>query len=84
MSAGVQFDELVASEAAAARAEVVRFAAEEYLSQGASWRRMKAAGDPATKPRPPSLAECRAMSRRIRLKRERQATHFNDTTDPYV
>jgi hypothetical protein len=89
VSAGFQFQTIRAVELVEARAEVVDFAVDDlWRSNLAAWERActEAArlGRPA--PQKPRLAfdlhHCRVESRRIRIKRERSETYFNQLTNP--
>jgi len=89
VSAGFQFQTLRAVELAEARAEVVDFAVDDLWKVNlAAWEKacVEAArlGKPA--PQKPRLAfdlhHCRVESRRIRIKRERATTYWNDLTNP--
>jgi hypothetical protein len=91
---------LAASEIADARAEVFEWAAElyedqlqtwhknmeSYLARKRAWERSGRAGIEPAKPKakPPTWEQCIAKSREIRIKRERDATYWNDTTNPYA
>jgi hypothetical protein len=93
-------ESVTAAESSAAREEVYEWAAELYedpqRAHEANWRTYqerrrkwersgRAAGEPAPlKPRPATWEECLAKSRQIRIKRERDATFYDDSTNPYV
>lgn len=88
MSERFHFSEVTAVESLDARDEVVGFAVELQADDLRSWERSCAEADRLGRPRPQKsrlafdLEHCRAESRRIRLKRERDATYFNDLTNP--
>lgn len=88
MSGGLAFTTLTAVELIDARAEVFDFAEELQQQDLKAYDKACKTADRAGKPRPqrPRLAFdldfAKAESRRIRLKRERDATHFNQLTNP--
>ena len=88
MSAAYQFAVLVALENAEARTEVIEFGHELHATDLAAWERGCQAADRAGKPRPERTRSsqdprwCREKSRAIRIKRERNETYFNQTTNP--
>lgn len=79
----VHFGELKAAENTAARAEVLQFADELHDSQGKTWRDLRSR-KAECKPHAPTPQECRDKSAEVRVMRERDATYFNDTTNPYA
>lgn len=86
MSRGYRFRSLVAVEGVDAREEVIGFAEELHTSDLAAWERACAAADRAGKPRPQRTVAsrdrewCRNKSRDIRVRRERNASYFNQLT----
>lgn len=78
----LRFESLTAAESIEARAEVVGWAEDLYVDQLRTWEVHKAT-DRRNRTRPPTLAECRAKSAEIRRKRERDATYFNQLTNPH-
>jgi hypothetical protein len=89
VSAGFQFQTIRAVELVEARAEVVDFAVEDlHWTNLAAWERSCAEAARLGKPAPQKprlafdLAHCRAESKRIRVKRERNTTYFNDLVNP--
>jgi hypothetical protein len=79
----VECSSIVAMEKVDARREVVEYAEELHREQLETHLHLKRTGQ-RTKSRPPTADECRAKSREIRIKRERDATHRNDSTNPYA
>lgn len=75
----VRFDTLVARESVDARTEVVEWAQELFVEQLHTYGERKRKRLPLK--RPPTKGECREKSREIRIKRERDATYWNDTTN---
>jgi hypothetical protein len=73
---------VVAMEKVDARREVVEYAEELLVDQRETWLHLKRTHQPC-KPYPATREQCRAKSREIRLKRERDATYRNDTTNPH-
>jgi len=89
VSVGYRFQTLRAVELVDARAEVIDFAVEDlHRPNLEAWER--ACDDAARKGKPApqrprlasDLALCRRESRRIRVKRERDAHYFNELTNP--
>lgn len=79
----VECSSIVAMEKVDARREVVEFAEDLHREQLETHLHLKRTGQ-RVKPQPPTAEECRAKSRQIRLKRERDATHYDDSTNPYT
>lgn len=75
----VVFGCLDAPELVEARTEVIEWAEELYLDQRETWRTRKRKGR-RNKPTAPSLRRCLDESRKIRLKRERDHTYWNQLT----
>jgi hypothetical protein len=88
VSAGHQFTELRAVALLDAREEVVGFAVDLHQQDLRAWERGVEIARNAGKPAPQKsrlafdLAHARTESRRIRLKRERDATYFNELVNP--
>jgi hypothetical protein len=88
-SGGYRFERLRAVEGAEARAEVIDFAVEDlHRPNLTAWERACVEAARLGKPAPQKprlafdLALCRAESRRIRVKRERDSSYFNQLTNP--
>lgn len=86
----VTFTTIHAVESIEARAEVEEFALELHESDLRSWEKSCDQARALGKPLPQKsrhafdLAHCRAESKRIRTKRERTSTYWNDFIDPYA
>ena len=72
-----------AVESVEARNEVIAFAADLFRDQLETWYHLRATRQTCRR-YPPTWDECYAKSRQIRLRRERDATYYNDSTNPYA